>query len=95
MEKYVPYLLLASVFIVGAVGLTLNLTEDTTANVVDVHSCKAFREDAVSCLSENGGCPKEFPPLKQYGLYIGNMPKCCCVPLKTEQQFKWGQSLYK
>ena len=88
MEKYVPYILLASVFLVATVGLTLNLTENTTGDVVKTRACSSVKEDWVNCLTPNGGCPQKYPPYKQWAAHIGNIPTCCCAPLKSEDKFK-------
>lgn len=95
MEKYVPYMLFASVLAVAAVGMIVSMQENATANAVIDRSCKSVNSAWTECTSENGGCPQKYPPYKQWGIHIANVPKCCCAPLKTERNFKYGQSLYK
>ena len=95
MNQYLPFVLLAFVALTGIVGLTLSTSESTTANVVAERSCATENTpNWVNCLTENGGCPERYPPYKQYGVHIGNVPTCCCAPLHSEQNFKKVRSLY-
>ena len=94
--KHAPLIVLTFVFLTATVALTLTVNDDATAKVVDVRSCRSVSADWRNCLTPNGGCPERMPPYKQWGVHIGNIPTCCCAPLKSDQQnFKWGQSLYR
>lgn len=94
MEKYVPYALLGSVFLVAVVGLLLNLSEEPTANVVQQRQCSSVNPTWVNCVSETGGCPDRYPPFKQWGVSIGYIPTCCCAPLHSEDNYRQVRSLY-
>lgn len=95
MDRYVPYVLLAFVFLVATIGLTLNLTSDITGDVAAQRQCSSVTKDWVNCESENGGCPQRYPPYKQWSVDIGNIATCCCAPIKSEDNFRWGQPLYR
>ena len=87
MQKYLPHLLFAAVFLVAAVGLTLNLTEDTTGDVVHTKACTSKLHPAwVNCVKDNGGCPDRFPPLKQLTVPIQHVDTCCCEPIYSQSK---------